>query len=100
MRNFGWKKIRNFPAGKSKTSHVEDVMRFALTFKRKFPKFDILSSTKRNLGKKAQALKPFQDGYTDFQVEVMARYILLNCGNRVEISRNLGVKNLIVHPSS
>ena len=55
MRNFGWKKIRNFPARKRKTYHVpkENVMRFALTFKRKFPKFDIIRFYQREFGQES-----------------------------------------------
>ena len=55
MRNFGWKKIRNFR--KSKTSHVEDVMRFALTFKRKFPKFDIIKFYQKEFGQESTSPK-------------------------------------------
>ena len=55
MRNFGWKKIRNFPARKRKTYHVpkENVMRFALTFKRKFPKFDIIRFYQKEFGQES-----------------------------------------------
>ena len=59
MRNFGWKKIRNFPARKRKTYHVpkENVMRFALTFKRKFPKFDIIKFYQKEFGQESTSPK-------------------------------------------
>ena len=46
MKNFGWKKIRKFPARKN----VEHVMRFALEFKRKFPNFDVIKFFQKEFG--------------------------------------------------
>ena len=53
MKNFGWKKIRKFPAGRN----VEDVMRFALEFKRKFPKFDIIKFYQKEFGQESTSEK-------------------------------------------
>ena len=59
MKYFGWKKIRNFPARKRKTYHVpkERMMRFALTFKRKFPKFDIIKFYQKEFGQESTSPK-------------------------------------------
>ena len=53
MKNFGWKKIRKFPAGRN----VEDVMRFALEFKRKFPNFDIIKFYQKEFGQESTSEK-------------------------------------------
>ena len=55
MRNFGWKKIRKFPALKRKPSHLptENVMRFALRFKKRFPKFDVIKFYQREFGQES-----------------------------------------------
>ena len=53
MKNFGWKKIRKFPAGRN----VEDVMRFALEFKRKFPNFDIIKFFQKEFGQESTSEK-------------------------------------------
>ena len=53
MKNFGWKKIRKFPAGRN----VENVMRFALEFKRKFPNFDIIKFFQKEFGQESTSEK-------------------------------------------
>ena len=49
MKNFGWKKIRKFPARRN----GENVMRFALEFKRKFPNFDIIKFFQKEYGQES-----------------------------------------------
>ena len=55
MKHFGWKKKRKFPAKQRKTYNVPKgrMMRFALAFRRKFSKVEIIRFYQRVFGRES-----------------------------------------------